>query len=73
MKKLLIVLVLSFSFTLMGHRAYAQAFPPPHHGSTGDQGSGAPIGTGAVILLGLGAAYGGKKYHEMKNTQREEE
>ena len=74
MKKFLIIFSLAFGLMFWSSNTFAQAFPPPNHGSTGDQsGSGAPIGTGAVILLGLGAAYGGKKYHEMKNTPREEE
>ena len=38
--------------------------PPPGHGETGNvPGGGAPIGGGLFILLGLGAAYGGKKVY----------
>ena len=29
----------------------------PNHGSTGNQNADAPIGSGIVLLLGLGAAY----------------
>ncbi len=69
MKKFLIIFSLAFGLMFWSNNTFAQAFPPPHHGSTGDQGSGAPIGTGVVILLGLGAAYGGKKlYDGGKNT-----
>ena len=47
--------------------------PPPGHGETGNvPGGGAPIGSGLFILLGLGAAYGGKKiynfYQEKKKS-----
>jgi len=38
--------------------------PPGNHGSTGNQAPGggmAPIGSGLVILLSMGAAYGARK------------
>lgn len=50
--------------------------PPPPPGSAGGgdqntQGGGAPIGSGTIILMGLAAAYGGKKvysaYSDSKN------
>ena len=39
--------------------------PPLEHGQNGDQppGGGAPIGSGLFILLGLSAAYAGKKIY----------
>ncbi len=41
--------------------------PPPGHGETGNvPGGGNPVGSGLLILLGLGAAYGGKKFYEMR-------
>ena len=41
--------------------------PPPGHGETGNvPGGGGPIGSGLLILLGLGAAYGGKKIYKMR-------
>ena len=62
-KILVIGLTLGFiiGFSAIG---FTQPPPPPAgHGSSGDQSPGgtAPIGSGLVILLGLGAAYGGKK------------
>jgi hypothetical protein len=47
--------------------------PPPigEHGQTGNQppGGGAPICSGMVILLALGAAYGGKKLYVFKQMK----
>ena len=33
---------------------------------------GAPIGSGSLILLGLAAAYGGKKWHDLNKEELEE-
>ncbi len=57
--------------------AISQSSPPPPpsaHGESGNQsaGGGAPIGGGLFILLGLGAAYGGKKLYDMKKEELEE-
>ncbi len=70
-KKYFYILLLTLAFTwLGGYRAEAQTVPPPPdtHGATDNQasGGGAPIGGGMFILLGLGAAYGGKKLYDMK-------
>ncbi len=48
--------------------------PPGGHGSGNDEepGGNAPIGSGMIILLSLGAAYGGKKLYEMKKEDSEE-
>ena len=48
--------------------------PPPGHGSTGNQtpGGGAPIGSGLVILLSLGAGYGAKKFYNYRKNKEEE-
>ena len=55
---------------------FAQVPPPPpqDHGSIGNKssGGGAPIGGGLFILLGLGAAYGGKKLYNMGKDKLEE-
>ncbi len=41
--------------------------PPPDHGGTGNvPGGGAPIGSGLLVLIALGAAYGGKMVYEMR-------
>ena len=47
--------------------------PPPPDGtpSGGSTGSNAPIGSGLVVLLSLGAVYGGKKvYQLMKEDEK---
>ena len=53
--------------------AQAPPPPPPDHGQTGNQNGGnAPVGSGIFILLGLGAAYGGKKIYDQKKEILEE-
>lgn len=57
--------------------AFAQgAPPPPPSGSNGSSGNqpqaSAPIGGGLFILLGLGAAYGGKKLYDLRKENLEE-
>jgi hypothetical protein len=59
---------------------FAQVGPPPPPGessggtntTTNKTGGGAPIGGGLFILLGLGAAYGGKKIYKLKKENLEE-
>ena len=58
---------------------YSQSAPPPPPsgdegaGGTSDQRTGgAPIGGGLFILLGLGAAYGGKKLYDLRKEKLEE-
>jgi len=74
MKKLLttlLILIVTATFTPL----LAQDPPPPpgDHGLSGNQNTGnAPIGGGLFILLGLGAAYGGKKLWDLKQEQLEE-
>lgn len=70
MKKLKIILT-GAAILFLSIGVMAQGPPPPPaggHGQTGDKdpGGGAPIGSGIVILLSLGAAYGGKKIYDMK-------
>jgi hypothetical protein len=77
MKKniLIISLILTFMFWVNNTYADDTAPPPPSgHGSTTNEasGGGAPIGGGLFILLGLGAAYGGKKVYDMKKQSLEE-
>jgi len=67
---LLVITGLTFSLDSI---AQAPPPPPPAHGSNGNQtGGNAPIGGGLFILLGLGAAYGGKKLYEMNKENLEE-
>lgn len=62
------------------YNAQAQGEPPPPSTggiggpSGGVVGGGAPIGSGLVILLALGAGYGGKKMYDFrkKNNTLEE-
>ncbi len=65
MKKYIATLAFTFLFSLLALNGFTQPPPPPSgagHGASGNQtGGNAPIGSGLVVLLGLGAAYGGKK------------
>jgi len=73
MKKFFIILSLAFSLIFWSNQVFAQSNPPADHGAPGNQsGGGAPIGGGLFILLGLGAAYGGKKVYDMKKQSLEE-
>lgn len=74
MKKHIVKTLTLIAFTLLSAGAFAQVPPPPPsgHGSGGNQpadGGGAPIGSGISILLALGAAYGGKKFFEVKSEE----
>jgi hypothetical protein len=76
MKKVIISIVLTTVFTLFVQTGFTQPPPPPSgagHGASGNQtGGNAPIGGGLFILLGLGAAYGGKKIYRMNDENIEE-
>ena len=75
MKKYIFLFSLLFSLLFWSNESFSQTAPPPNsHGQTTDQaaGGGAPIGGGLFILLGLGAAYGGKKWYDHKKTALEE-
>jgi hypothetical protein len=62
--------ILAISLTLglfigLNNISIAQPPPPANHGSDGNQapsGGAAPIGSGLLLLLGMGAAYGAKKF-----------
>ena len=73
MKKYIILFVLMFSLLFSTNGTLAQSTPPANHGISENQsGGGAPIGGGLFILLGLSAAYGGKKiYNHRKNVLEE--
>ncbi len=73
--KVLILLLLTVSTASV----FAQGPPPPPGGNSGSTngsgnslGSNAPVGSGLFILLGLGAAYGGRKLYQMKAEDSEE-
>ena len=76
MKKLYkILIIILFAITTTTLEVYAQAAPPPppSHDATGNEaGRGAPIGGGLFILLGLGSAYGGKKFYDSRKERMEE-
>jgi len=76
MKKQIKTLLLSITFILFAATGFTQPPPPPSgagHGASGNQtGGNAPVGSGLVILLGLGAAYGGKKLYRMRTEEIEE-
>ena len=72
-----IFLVLFFSAAMLtSYNGFADTNPPDppsSHGATGNQpGGGAPIGGGLFILLGLGAAYGGKKWYDHRKMPLDE-
>jgi hypothetical protein len=74
MKNYILTLVFSTLFIFFTTDVFSQGPPPPPsgagHGASGNQNGGnAPIGSGLFILLGLGAAYGGKKIYKMKNEK----
>ena len=73
MKKISIITTLVFGLALsINSFAAPPPPPPPDHGQTGNQSGGAPIGSGIAILLGLAAAYGGKKLYDGRKESLEE-
>lgn len=79
MKKVTIYItqILIFTFFIsISTNTIAQPPPPPNGGSntSGNKlnGGGAPIGGGLIILLGLGAAYGGRKLYQLRKETLEE-
>ncbi len=80
MKNTINKLIKTFAILLLVGTAYtlsAQPPPPPggESGGGGSQGEklggNAPIGGGLFILLGLGAAYGGRKVYNLRNKLEE--
>ncbi len=71
-KKPLVYLAISF-LVLAAVPAFADdpPDPPSTHGETGNQpaGGGTPIGGGLALLVGLGAAYGFKKFKQAKKEE----
>jgi len=69
-KTIIILLIIIASATTTNLLAQVPPPPPPGHGQTGNQtGGNAPIDGGLFILLGLGAAYGGKKVHNLRQEK----
>lgn len=69
MKKYIKALLFTIVFSFFALSGMSQNPPPPPsggHGQSGNQqGGNAPVGSGMVILLGLGAAYGSKKVYDL--------
>ncbi len=67
------ILLVGFTYT-----ASSQPPPPPTSGGgsgtggTSGQRTGAPIGGGLFILLGLATAYGGKKIYDLRKEKLED-
>lgn len=76
MKKIAIKLMIVASLSIGSTALLAQGPPPPppgEHGGDGNtSGGNAPIGGGLFILMGLGAAYGGKKLYDLRQESLEE-
>jgi len=73
MKKIKI-LIASLFMVLLSTGLMAQPNPPGDHGSGDDEapGGGAAIGGGLFVLLGLGAAYGGRKLYQLRSLDNNE-
>lgn len=78
LRRLITLTVLTFSLSMVS----AQSPPQPNDdGSSPDGGSytpvggdggSAPIGGGVVMLMAMGAAYGGKKYYAYRKKLKNE-
>ena len=79
MKKIIFnLLVISFLILVPVFAATASAPPPPPPGGgpgAGDApiGGTAPLGSGIVMLLTMGAAYGAKKVYDARKKLQEKE
>jgi len=75
MKKIANILTIGLILTLPLFSTGQNVPPPPdNHGESDNQpaGNGAPIGGGMFILIGLGTAYGGKKYYDYRKRLKNE-
>jgi len=74
MKKQIITFLFTLTLSFFVVNGFSQGPPPPPgtgHGQNGNQAAGnAPIGSGLIILLGLGAIYGGKKTYSMISSDK---
>ncbi len=75
MKKIIIItgIVVIALFSNMSAIAQMRGPNDPGGDPTGNPplGGGAPIGSGTLILIGLGAAYAGKKIYNLKTEEKE--
>ncbi len=71
---ILSVLVFSLFISISANAQVMGPSNPPGGPQPGDQpiGGGAPVGGGLFILLGLGAAYGGRKLYKF-NQEKDDE
>jgi hypothetical protein len=68
-----LVIFLMLSIHLNAQVKEAPDYPPGGpSGNDGTIGEGAPIGSGLIILISLGAAYAGRKIYLMKKEDLEE-
>ena len=67
--------ILTISIILASFSGFSQVMEPGDPGGTpvGEEplGGGAPVGSGTLILLGLGAAYGGYKMNNSTQILQE--
>ncbi len=74
-KTLSIITILLFFLAFSANAQEMGPSTPPGGGPIGDDtpiGGGAPIGGGSLILIGLAAAYGGKKVFDLRKNEEEE-
>ena len=69
MKAIRQIFLTATALFFMSTALIAQPPPPGDHGQ--DENQPAPIGSGLVILLGLGAAYGGKKVYDARKKMQD--
>jgi len=68
----IILLITAATFITTNAKADDPPPPPPGHDATGNvPGGGAPIGCGLLILLGLGAVYGGFRGYKFYKEKKE--
>ena len=72
-KKILIIVTIIMYFVPFTTVNAQPGNPPGGSENNGNPiGGGAPIGGGSLILIGLAAAYGGKKIYNLKKENLEE-
>ncbi len=79
MKKNFIAIILTSFFFVLSFVITAQTTSPPEDPGTDPANTGstplggsAPIGGGTLILIGLGAVYGGKKVYKLYKDNQDE-